>query len=183
MHTDPTQRFSSRVADYVKYRPSYPPALLDHLAVTGILTPVFGIEPNPDMRAAGEHFLRSFKNFTSLPTSAEATTLPPASIDLLLAGQAFHWFDRTPAKAEFRRILRPPGHTALIWNERRIDTPFLAAYEQLLKEFSPDYCKVDHRQITDALLAETIMITGHNGDTIEDFTLMQRPNLAKLDLT
>ncbi len=72
--------------------------------------------------------------------AAEATTLADKSSDLVVCGQAFHWFDLGRSKNEFRRILRPPGWVALIWNERKTHTtPFLAAYEQLLKTYATDY--------------------------------------------
>ena len=178
----PTQRFSSRVSDYRKYRPGYPDGILRDLVAegalaprsvvadvgsgTGLLTriflehgnPVFGVEPNDAMRTAGEEELRGFSRFSSIRGTAEATTLPEESVDLVIAGQAFHWFDRPRAKAEFQRILRrQAGYRwcALIWNERLTDTtPFLRAYEEMLKEFSTDYAKVDHRQMTPEIIAE-----------------------------
>ena len=150
---DPTQRFSNRVENYRRYRPGYPPAILDLLAAkcglsqtsvaadvgsgTGILTKlllksggrIFGVEPNPEMRAAGERDLNHHLNFTSVAGTAEATTLPDHSVDLITAGQAFHWFDRDKTRAEFLRILRPGGWVVLIWNDRNIsDRPFFRAY-------------------------------------------------------
>jgi SAM-dependent methyltransferase len=80
--------------------------------------------------------------------TAEATTLPAHDVDFISAGQSFHWFDRARVGAEFARILRPQGWLVLIWNERRIDsTPFLRAYEQLLRTYSPEYAQVDHKQV------------------------------------
>jgi len=177
--TDPTRRFSDRVDAYVKYRPSYPAAVLEILRArcgltaatsvadigsgTGLLTglflnngnPVFAVEPNPEMRAAGERLLAHQDGFTSVPGTAEATTLPDHSIDLVTSGQAFHWFDRAAAGVEFARILRPGGWVALIWNERETETtPFLRAYETLLHTYATDYAQVDHRQIDDVLLAD-----------------------------
>jgi len=170
--TDPTQRFSSRVTNYVKYRPSYPAAIIDLLRAecglsvdsvvadvgsgTGLLAELFlkagnrvlGIEPNREMREAGEQLLHKYERFVSIDAAAEATTLPDHSVDFVTAGQAFHWFDRARVDAEFARILKPHGWIVLIWNERRVDsTPFLRAYEQLLHTYSPDYAQVDHRLI------------------------------------
>jgi SAM-dependent methyltransferase len=170
--TDPTQRFSSRVTNYVKYRPSYPVAIIDLLASecgltpdsivadvgsgTGLLAELFlkaghrvlGIEPNSEMREAGEQLLRGYERFSSIDATAEVTTLPEHSVDFITAGQAFHWFDRARVGVEFARILRPQGWIALIWNERRVDsTPFLRAYEQLLRTYSTDYAQVDHKLI------------------------------------
>src|ERR1700675_1047450 len=130
---DAKQRFSNRVVDYVRYRPGYPAALLDllraecgfssnHLVAdvgsgTALLTKlflengnrVFGVEPNQEMRQAGEEFLKSFPKFTSVAGSAEATTIGDASVDFVTAGQAFHWFDPRAARREFIRILKPNG--------------------------------------------------------------------------
>lgn len=164
---DAKQRFSNRVADYVRYRPGYPGAMYDlldrecglrpeHLIAdigsgTGLLSklfldrgsPVFGVEPNAEMRAAGEEFLRSYPKFTSINGSAEATTLTNASVDFATVGQAFHWFDPTGARREFRRILKPGGFVVVAWNDRRIsETRFGREYEGLLVRFSTDYTRV-----------------------------------------
>ena len=174
-----TQRFSSRVENYVRYRPSYPPELIALLqrecglgasstaadigSGTGKLTElllqtgsaVFGVEPNREMREAGERLLQAFPRFTSVAAPAEATTLPDRSVDLITAGQAFHWFDRPRTRAEFARILKPGGAVALIWNDRRTEsTPFLRAYEQLLRDFATDYEQVNHRNLDLAMLRE-----------------------------
>jgi SAM-dependent methyltransferase len=107
------------------------------------------------MREAGERLLASFVNFTSLAGTAEATMLPAQSIDFVIAGQAFHWFDRERCRAEFARILRPGGWVVLIWNDRRTDsTPFLVAYEKLLRDFGTDYDQVNHKRIDEAVLRE-----------------------------
>jgi len=164
---DAKQRFSTRVADYVRYRPGYPPTCLALLGAvcglerqhviadigsgTGLLSQlflrngnrVFGVEPNEEMRAAGEAFLDDYAEFQSVPGSAEATTLPADSVDLIAAAQAFHWFNPTAARVEFERILRPGGWVVILWNERLTDTtPFLRAYETLLLRFGTDYHQV-----------------------------------------
>ena len=170
---DATHRFSSRVDNYVRYRPSYPPEVLGllkaecHLTVdsviadiasgTGIFTRlllengnrVFGVEPNPDMRRAGEEFLGAYPRFTSVAGTAEATTLPDHSIDFVTAAQAAHWFDREKARSEFVRILKPGGWAVLVWNERKVDsTPFLRDYEQLQLSFGTDYREVRYERTT-----------------------------------
>jgi SAM-dependent methyltransferase len=171
MESDPTKRFSSRVEDYIRYRPSYPTEVLGWLAAecgltahsriadvgsgTGILArlfldfgcQVFGVEPNPDMRAGAERQLASESRFYSVDGRAEATTLAAAGMDFVTAGQAFHWFDPAAARTEFRRILRPGGWVVLIWNERLVTPGFLTEYEDLLQRLSSDYGRVDHRRI------------------------------------
>jgi ubiquinone/menaquinone biosynthesis C-methylase UbiE len=175
--TDATRRFSSRVENFVKYRPGYPAAILDLLARecglapnskiadigsgTGILIELFlkngnqvlAVEPNQDMRQAAERLLARLPGFQSINGAAEATTLPPGSVDIITAGQSFHWFDRSKARDEFARILKSDGWVVLIWNERRTtSTPFLQDYEHLLKQFSIDYQAVDHKQIDNAVI-------------------------------
>jgi SAM-dependent methyltransferase len=169
-----TTRFSDRVADYVKYRPTYPIEILDLLAArcgltpesvvadigsgTGILTklflengnPVIGVEPNREMREAGEHFLSEYGRFTSIDAAADATRLPAGAIDLIVVGQAFHWFDRDKTRKEFLRILNPDGVVALIWNDRRTDaTPFLRDYEAMLHQYGTDYAEINHKNVQD----------------------------------
>jgi len=176
---DATQRFSNRVQNYLRYRPRYPAEILEVLKAecglratsviadlgsgTGFLAElflsndneVFGIEPNREMREAGEQLLRLYPKFTSVAATAEATTLPETSVDFITAGQAFHWFNRERCCTEFRRILRPGGWVVLVWNDRRTDsTPFLAEYEQLLRNYGTDYTKVDHKQIDTGVLHE-----------------------------
>jgi len=114
---------------------------------------VFGVEPNQEMREAGEWLLRNYGHFTSVDATAEATTLAVDSVDFAVAGQAFHWFDRERARAEFARILRPGGWVVLLWNDRRVgSTPFLVAYEQLLQTYGTDYRTVNHKRIDDQVI-------------------------------
>jgi SAM-dependent methyltransferase len=174
---DPTRRFSSRVENYIRYRPDYPPEVIELLIArcgltpdalvadigsgTGLLAQLFlaygcrvvGVEPNREMRLAGERLLAGFPRFSSVEGTAEATTLPAHNADLISAGQAFHWFDQAQARAEFARLLRPGGWVVLIWNDRRTaTTPFLAAYEQLLERYTIDYAQVNHKRIDQATI-------------------------------
>jgi SAM-dependent methyltransferase len=197
----PTERFSSRVDDYRRYRPGYPAGIISTLTRARILNPesvvadigsgtglltrpflengntVFGIEPNPDMRAAGEAELASFSKFRRIAATAENTTLHRNSIDLIIAGQAFHWFDRAAARIEFRRILHPLGRCAFIWNERTVNTPFLVAYEELLRKYSTDYSAVDHRNITPQVIQDFF---APNPVTLHTFENQQVFNLEAL---
>ncbi len=171
-----TSRFSDRVENYVRYRPGYPPeavavlksecgltakhVIADVASGTGIWTrsllengnAVFAVEPNADMRQAGERLLSEFSELRSVEGSAEATTLPDDSVDFVTSAQAAHWFDRQRARREFVRILKPSGGLVLLWNEREVDTtPFLRDYEELLLTFGTDYEDVRHELTTDAV--------------------------------
>lgn len=163
---DAKQRFSSRVADYVRYRPGYPSEVLPLLRTecglkpghvvadigsgTGFLSELFlkngnrvyGIEPNDAMREAGEEYLASYDNFSSIVGSAEATTLESGSVDFVSAGQAFHWFAPSATRTEFRRVLKANGWIVILWNDRQRDTPFADAYENLLLKYGADYRRV-----------------------------------------
>jgi SAM-dependent methyltransferase len=171
-----TSRFSDRVENYVRYRPGYPPEVVQELqsdcgliashvvadiaSGTGIWTrlllengnPVFGVEPNAEMRQAGERLLAAFPKFTSVAGTAEATTLADRSVDFVTAAQAAHWFDRAGARREFVRILKPGGWLVLLWNERLTDaTAFLRDYEQLLVTYGTDYQDIRHEHTTSAV--------------------------------
>jgi ubiquinone/menaquinone biosynthesis C-methylase UbiE len=171
---DSTQRFSDRVENYIRYRPGYPPQVLETLrsecgltdsstiadiaSGTGIFTRlllangnrVYGVEPNRDMREAAERLLADFRGFSSVAGTAEATTLADHSVDFATAAQAAHWFELAKARKEFERILKPAGWAVLLWNERSTDTtPFLRKYEELLLTYGTDYEKVRHENTTD----------------------------------
>lgn len=155
---NPTGRFSDRVADYVKHRPDYPPAALaaalgatdpdprtgtglivaDVGAGTGISTRqladlgarVIAVEPNADMRAAGETTANPLIRWQS--GTAEATGLPAASVDVVVCAQAFHWFRQPEALAEFARILKPQGRVSLVWNCRDRNDAFTRGYTEAI---------------------------------------------------
>jgi SAM-dependent methyltransferase len=169
---DATRRFSNRVEHYLKYRPTYPAEIIPLLesecgltaesviadlgSGTGLLTelflkhgnPVFGVEPNQEMRSAGEKALAKYPKFTSVNAAAEATTLTDHSVDLIVAGQAFHWFDREKARAEFVRILKPEGWLMLVWNGFRIACQTVADFQQVFQQYGTDYQDAI-REITD----------------------------------
>lgn len=131
--------------------------------------PVFGVEPNPEMREAGERLLDGYAGFTSVPGAAEATRLPDESVDLVTAGQAFHWFHVGEARREFARILRPGGWVALIWNERRTSsTPFLAEYERLLGTYGTDYEAVARKHADEDSLERFFSPRGFGLRTLEN---------------
>ncbi len=169
---DSTQRFSNRVENYVKYRPHYPEEIIDYLkkeigftekqivtdigSGTGILTELFlknknkvyAIEPNAAMRLKAEELFGGDSNFTSINATAEQTTLWENSVDLIVAGQAFHWFDAEKTKREFIKIANREAHAALIWNDRLFQSPFEKDMRIFLQNVAADYNEVNHRKIT-----------------------------------
>ena len=133
---------------------------------------VFAVEPNAAMRTAAEQLLVGWNGFRSVAGSAEDTTLPSCSIDLIIAGQSFHWFDRARARSEFLRIGREKCWTVLVWNRRETGTPFLAAYEEVLERFGTDYQQVRHDRMDTQVLAHFFQ---------SDFSIRQLPNSQEFD--
>ncbi len=149
-------RFSNLTSAYVAARPSYPIEAIDAIvagrgdpaslvvadlgAGTGISSRliascgprVLAIEPNAKMRAAAEPDPR----VDWIDGTAEATTLAPASVDAVVAFQAWHWVDHPAGVVEARRILRPGGCMAAVYNERDESDPFTAAYGDIVRRFA-----------------------------------------------
>jgi SAM-dependent methyltransferase len=169
--SESVERFTSRVESYAKYRPGYPVEIVDLLKNECGLTPdsivadigsgtgksfemflangnvVFGVEPNASMRAVAERLFENEPRFRSIDGSAESTTLADLSVDVITAGQAFHWFDLPKTRDEWVRILKPDGWVVLVWNARQLQTtPFLNDYEKLLLEFGTDYKEIRHEK-------------------------------------
>lgn len=171
----PMERFSDRVKDYDKARPSYPSEVIDLLRQvcgidsesfvvdigcgTGIFTQqllnfgclVVGVEPNESMLEAALTNLSLHTQFLGTMGTGESTGLADKCVDLITVAQAFHWLNPIEARVEFRRILKPTGWVCLVWNERKsVGTAFLEGYERVLKDFAPEYALVKHRNNADA---------------------------------
>jgi SAM-dependent methyltransferase len=151
-------RFSERAQAYVAARPSYPleaitaivegMAPVDSLRIvdvgagTGISSRlladfgphVIAVEPNAPMRAAAQ----PHPKVTWVDGIAERTSLPDASVDVITAFQAWHWVDHPAGILEARRILRPNGRIAIVYNERDEDDEFTAAYGEIVRRFAQD---------------------------------------------
>src|SRR6516164_9289375 len=180
----PTERFSDRVEDYAKYRPHYSPQVVwtlerecdlssrhtvaDVGCGTGLLAKIFlengnrviGVEPNANMRKAGERFLSCFGKFSMVAGSAEQSTLPDRSADFVIAGQAFHWFRPAPTRREFARIVKPEGWVVLIWHDRDTEsTEFLKEYESFLLRHSIYYPTIAHNKVANYKALETFFST------------------------
>ena len=193
----PDERFSDRVENYIRFRPGYPREIIPLIEMEAALKPgariadigsgtgissemflragyqVTCVEPNRAMREAAERLLADYPGFRSVDGSAQSTTLEDGCIDLIVAAQAFHWFDTPETRAEFSRILKPGGRIALIWNERKLDgTPFLRDYENLLLRFGMDYSDVRHENIGAESLGRFF---------IGDYSLHTFPNHQEFD--
>lgn len=152
--------FSHKVTDYAASRPGYPAALYDALRDSGALPSVpsivadlgagtglfaegllirghrvFAVEPNGPMRAAADARLHRYETYRGIDGGAEATTLESASVDLVTAAQAFHWFDVEATRTECLRILRSSGKVALVWNDRVLSDPLQIAIDEIFAEF------------------------------------------------
>jgi SAM-dependent methyltransferase len=174
----PTERFTSRVDSYRRHRPNYPQeivtllesecrlrrssAVADIAAGTGLLTEIFldlgytvtAIEPNEAMREACRELIAEYPQLQCFSGAAEATGLAGNSIDLITVAQAMHWFDLKRTRTEFRRILRPSGWCAIIYNNRHMSgDSFHDGYEQILAEFGKDYAAVRDSHLTSEGLA------------------------------
>ncbi len=159
-------RFRGKTENYSRGRPDYPDEIIDFLTKekaidthsmiadigsgTGKLAKLFlkhgftvtCVEPNPEMRAQAELDLNNFSKHRIIDGTAEKTGLPDHSVDLVVAGQAFHWFDPAASGKEFRRILKPGGKAALIWNDRvQGNSDFNQEYERICVTYSNGYHK------------------------------------------
>jgi SAM-dependent methyltransferase len=167
-----TDRFSDLAGAYVAARPSYPPesveVLIDGLgdpaalavadlgAGTGISSRaiaargplVYAIEPNAKMREAAAPDPR----VQWINGTAEATTLAEGSVNVVAAFQAWHWVEHPAGVAEARRILRPGGRMAAIYNERDERDAFTAGYGSLILRYAID---ATEQRRADALTAFT----------------------------
>jgi SAM-dependent methyltransferase len=132
--------YSTKAEKYARYRWDYASAAVREIferaaltldsvvadigAGTGILTKhfvgrvkqVYAVEPNPEMRLQAARLLQAELSCAVLDGGAEAIPLPDASVDLITAAQAIHWFDPEPARGEVRRVLKPGGWLAILRN-------------------------------------------------------------------
>ena len=111
--------------------------MLDLAAGTGKLTrqiapsgaELVAVEPIAEMRAKLE---ASSPDVEALDGTAEAIPLPNHSVDAVVVGQAFHWFDGVRAVSEIRRVLRPGGALGLIWQARDPRLPWIERLDEII---------------------------------------------------
>jgi SAM-dependent methyltransferase len=150
VHPSAAVGFANAADVYERARPSYPQEAVDWLVaetglgpgktvvdlgagtgkLTRLLVPtgarVVAVEPIPEMRA-------HIQGAEPVDGTAEEIPLADASVDLVTAAQAFHWFDHGRALPEIRRVLREGGSLALVWNMRDLDDPVQRGVEELLR--------------------------------------------------
>ncbi len=202
---NPANRFSNRADAYTRGRPSYPAALVEQLESAGALHAgstvvdlgvgtglsaepflqrgytVIGVEPNGEMRRAGDQHLHQFPSYRSVAASAESTSLPAEVAELVIAGQAFHWFDVPRVAGEARRMLKRGGWAALIWNDRQsTGSAFLAGYEALLRTHGIDYAKLLHRHVDEAAIARFFAPVHAEVATFDNPRSLDREDLISL---
>jgi SAM-dependent methyltransferase len=166
----PTERFSSRVEAYRRFRSPYPREIIPVLeercgltresvvadvgAGTGMLAElflengnrVFAVEPNPDMRAACQELVERYPRLTCIDGTAEETRLADHSVDIVGVGRALHWFDQEKCRPEFIRILRKGGWVVLASQGPHARTePVIRAFQTILKEHGLDYAHMRKR--------------------------------------
>lgn len=179
MLPNPTQRFTGRADAYRRYRPTYPPEVVDLLrrecglaegaqvadiaAGTGIFTEnllaaglqVTAVEPNAEMRAAGGSLRVEYPKLRVVAGTAESTGLADHAFDLITVAQAMHWFDLDRTRAELTRILKPAGWCAVLYNNRRLSgDAFHEAYERVLLDYGIDYVAVKQQHMGRKRLAQ-----------------------------
>jgi len=178
----PTERFSKAANYYHKYRPGYPAEIVvflkDNIGLnpssiiadigsgTGILSELFlkngntvyAVEPNMEMHKESVKNFLNYKKFYPVYGQAEMTGLDSDSIDVITAGQAFHWFEPAGTSLEFGRILKTGGYVVLIWNKRSNDDEFSIKYEALLKNYCVEYNRVNHSLIDYKYIKNTFSI-------------------------
>jgi ubiquinone/menaquinone biosynthesis C-methylase UbiE len=163
--SDNTERFTGRAEVYDRYRQRYPAEAVVRLlrewcglapewtvadvgAGTGMLSEIFlesgnrvlAVEPNAQMRRACERLAEAWPKLEVINATAEVTSIPSASVEMVAAGRAFHWFDKDRALAEFRRVLKPGGWLVLVSAGRAHDAnPQAVAFERLLTECGMGY--------------------------------------------
>ena len=198
-----TERFSGRVEAYIAYRPRFPRGIITFLrehgalpedavvadvgAGTGMLAEIFletghrviAVEPNAEMLQACRELASQRPALEVVEGTAEATTLPDASVDLIAVGRAMHWFDWPRAHREFERILRPGGWVLVATNGHRDSGAAVSnQLSEILRRWRTDSAEADTRRDFKQRLQEFLdtsswqRTTLHHSMTVDFATLL-----------
>jgi ubiquinone/menaquinone biosynthesis C-methylase UbiE len=205
-HISSTSRFSNRAENYARFRPGYPNELFTYLEKAMDLQPeaslvdigsgtglfaeplltrgysVVCIEPNEEMRQAGEERLKKYASFQSIRSTAEDTGLAPGSIDLITVAQTFHWLDPVAARLECQRILKPHGNIVLAWNRETTQTIFEKKYAALRTQYrigDPGPVQIDPILIREFFAPRVAATNTFDNKQLLDFEALKGQLLSK----
>jgi SAM-dependent methyltransferase len=162
--TDPALSFGKVAALYDRGRPTYPrdavtwlvgsspTSVLELGAGTGKLTEVlfsmghdvFATDPDDRML---DILSVKLPHVRATAGTAEQIPAPDGSYDVVVAGQAYHWFDQETALAEIARVLKPGGHLALVWNERDERIPWVKKLGRIIDTTGRTEAELEHPEI------------------------------------
>lgn len=203
---NPTSRFSNRAENYARFRPGYPDGLFAFLETamnikasdcivdigsgTGLFAEPFlkrgfsvvCIEPNDDMRKAGEERLKKYVAFQSIGSTAEGTGLPDESVDLITVAQTFHWLDPIGARLETKRVLKPHGQVVLAWNRQTSESEFEKKYTALRNQYrigEPGPVQIDPVAIQQFFAPAVPVVKTFENEQLLDFEGLKGQLLSK----
>lgn len=193
--TDISRSFGSAASAYDRGRPSYPRDAVEWLvgpapasvlelgAGTGKLTQtlveigydVFATDPDDKML---DVLSAKLPETRATVGTAEQIPAPDAGFDVVIAGQAFHWFDHPTALAEIARVLRPGGHIALIWNDRDDKIPWVRRLGALMGKVASE-----QRRPTEELIAESGLYSATEVQAFKNWQVIDRESIQDLVLS
>jgi SAM-dependent methyltransferase len=141
---------------YDRTRPDYPDDAIDWLvgkqprrilelgAGTGKLTRALrsrghDVCATDPIRPMLRHLADNVDDASAVQAVAEALPFRTMSFDVVVAAQAFHWFDHAVAVPEIARVLRPRGTLAMVWNERDDSVPWVRRLTAILGDYREGY--------------------------------------------
>jgi SAM-dependent methyltransferase len=188
-----TVDFARAAADYASFRPPFHPRLYDRLRHMGVGGPgqlildigagtgllgqglcagganVTESDPSPDL-------LRQSHAPRRVVAVAERLPFADATFDAVTAGQCWHWFDRRVAPPEIRRVLKPGGRLAIVYQTYLpLAGNVAAASEQLILKYRPNWrhaggVGINGQALKDAQTAGFVNIESFSFDADLTFT-------------
>ena len=163
MSFDNINKFNKMQNDYSKYRPNYSNEAIEYIlnlqnvdnefkvadigAGTGKLSlpfvkrglKLYGIEPNKDMYEKLLENMKEYSDFFGILGYSEKTYLDNKSIDLIVVGQAFHWFNIDEFKIECKRVLKDDSYIAILYNNGDYSKEVINKIHELSRRYCPEY--------------------------------------------